>query len=69
MPNPYAPPENDIATPLPETTSDLIEVRAILYVHIAAILLLGCFFPFRQRFENPGTFESVFHGDSFSGCC
>ena len=36
MPSPYAPPEKDIATHLPETISDLRDVRAILYIHIAA---------------------------------
>lgn len=43
MPSPYAPPEKDTATHLPETTSDLRAMRAILYIHIAAILLLAVF--------------------------
>ena len=62
MPSPYAPPEIDIATPLPETTSDLSEVRGIFYVHIAAILLLAVFsLSDNGLLRIPALLKSVFH--------
>ncbi len=62
MPSPYAPPEKDTATRRPESISDLREVRAILYIHIAAILLLAVFSWSDNGLLNlPELLNRVFH--------
>ena len=43
IPSPYAAPEKNTDTKAPVPSSDLYGVRAILYIHLAAILLLGVF--------------------------